>query len=225
MAKIKSVLEKLPLNTDVIIDAYGLKKILNGTIIDNWLSATGTLNAFENQLLELIYKKSFDRMGGWNEEELKMKLISHIFLIADFEVENEISTFYERILAQDVGAYHIHVKCDCLLAKPLGLTTPQSPYFFLQEFKKGKGDSYDPEGQMLAAMLVAQKLNQGHEQTAARPIYGAWLTGSIWYFTVLENQNYYFSQALDATQKDQLLQIIFILRKLKELIASANRLA
>jgi hypothetical protein len=218
MAKIKSTLEKLPLDTDIIIDAYGLKKILNGSILDNWLSATGKLNDFENQLLDLIYKKSFDRMGGWNEEELKMKLISHIFLIADFEVENEIATFYERILAQDVGSYHIHVKCDCLIAKPLGLTTPKSPYFFLQEFKKGKGDSYDPEGQMLAAMLVAQQRNQDNEPNATRPIFGAWLTGSIWYFTVIENQNYYFSKALDATEKDTLLQIVFILRKLKELI-------
>jgi hypothetical protein len=213
MAKLKSALEKLPLDTDVIIDAYGLKKILNGTVIDNWLSATGTLNEFESHLLELIYKKSFDRMGGWNEEELKMKLISHIFLIADFEVEDKISTFYERILNQDVGTYHIHVKCDCLIAKPLGLTTPKSPYFFLQEFKKGKGDSYDPEGQMLAAMLVAQQRNKDN-----KPIFGAWLTGSIWYFTVLEGQNYYFSQSFDATDKNTLIKIIFILRKLKELI-------
>jgi hypothetical protein len=213
MAKLKSSLEKLPLDTDIIIDAYGLKKILNGSVLDNWLSATGVLNGFESQLLELIYKKSFDRMGGWNEEELKMKLISHIFLIADFEVDNQISTFYERILNQDVGAYHIHVKCDCLIAKPLGLTTPKSPYFFLQEFKKGKGDSYDPEGQMLAAMLVAQQGNKD-----GKPIFGAWLTGSVWFFTVLHGQNYYFSQSFDATDKNTLIKIIFILRKLKELI-------
>ena len=213
MAKLKSTLEKLPLDTDVIIDAYGLVKILNGSVLDNWLSATGVLNDFESQLLELIYKKSYDRMGGWNEEELKMKLISHIFLIADFEVDNQISTFYERILNEDVGPYHIHVKCDCLIAKPLGLTTPKRPYFFLQEFKKGKGDSYDPEGQMLAAMLVAQQRNKDN-----KPIFGAWLTGSIWFFTVLQGQNYYFSQSFDAIDKPTLIKIIFILRKLKDLI-------
>jgi hypothetical protein len=213
MAKSKSSLEKLPLDTDIIIESYGLSKILNGSILTNWLSATGELNDFESHLIDLVYQKSFSRMGGWNEEELKMKLISHIFFIADVEVEGKISTFYERILNEAVGSYNINVKCDCLIAKPLGLTTPKNPYFFLQEFKKGKGDSYDPEGQMLAAMLVAQKRNQDD-----KPIYGAWLTGSVWFFTVLDGQSYFFSQSLDAAEKNTLIKIIFILRKLKELI-------
>ena len=167
----------------------------------------------QSQLLTTIYQKSLDRMGGWNEEELKMKLISILFFIADFEEDGKITTFYERTLNEIVGNYTIHVVCDCLIASPLGLTTPKNPYFFLQEFKKQKGDSNDPEGQMLAAMLAAQHLNND-----GKPIFGSWLTVSIWIFTILDGKNYYFSNAFDATNKDDLLQIVFILRKLKDLI-------
>jgi hypothetical protein len=78
---------------------------------------------------------------------------------------------------------------------------------------KKKKNSADPEGQMLAAMLIAQDMNKD-----GKPIYGAWLTGSTWIFTVLHEKNYYFSNNFDATNKVNLNKIVFILRKLKELV-------
>jgi hypothetical protein len=107
----------------------------------------------------------------------------------------------------------LSVTCDCLIASPLGYNTPKTPYFFLQEFKKEKEHSSDPEGQMLAAMLIAQTMNQNEQ-----PVYGAWLTGSTWIFTVLQGKNYYFSNNFDATNKNDLLKIVFIIRKLKVLV-------
>ena len=205
--------QKIAIQTDILIDEYQLTKTFGSPFLESWLQATGELTDLQEQLLNTIYKKSLDRMGGWNEEELKMKLISILFFIADFEEDGKITTFYERALNEIVGNFTIHVVCDCLIASPLGLTTPKNPYFFLQEFKKQKGDSNDPEGQMLAAMLAAQHLNND-----GKPIFGSWLTGSIWIFTILDGQNYYFSNAYDATNKQDLLQIIYILRKLKDLI-------
>lgn len=213
MAKVPSSLEKLQLDTDILLSTFQLSKFTGSTALDHWLSCTGELTNLQKELLEVVFKKSINRMGGWNEEELKMKLISFIFLIADFEEDGKIATFYERSMAATIENHRLSVKCDCLIARPLGFNTPKTPYFFLQEFKRGKGDSYDPEGQMLAAMLIAQFKNADN-----KPIYGAWLTGGIWYFTLLEGQNYYMSKSYDATQKAELLQIIFILRKLKELI-------
>ena len=204
---------KLLNDTDVLIDAFGLDKVYDTPEIANWVTATGLLTPLQSDLLDDIYLKTFKRVGGWNEEEVKMKLISFLFYAANHEEDGKIATFYERTLNEVVGNYTIHVVCDCLVASPLGLTTPKNPYFFLQEFKRQKGDSNDPEGQMLAAMLAAQHLNND-----GKPIFGSWLTGSIWIFTVLEGNNYYFSNAFDATDKQDLLQIVFILRKLKDLI-------
>ena len=213
MAQLKSVLEKLPLDTDILLSSFQLSKFTGNVPLNHWLSCTGELNNLQNELLEVVFQKSINRMGGWNEEELKMKLISFIFLIADFEEDGKIATFYERSMSATFGNHRLSVKCDCLIARPLGFNTPKTPYFFLQEFKRGKGDSYDPEGQMLAAMLIAQ-----HKNSDDKPIYGAWLTGGIWFFTLLDGKNYYMSSAYDAAKKSDLLQIIFILRKLKDLI-------
>jgi hypothetical protein len=213
MAKSASILERLPLDTDILLSAFQLTKLTGNALLNHWLSCTGELNNLQKELLEVVFQKSINRMGGWNEEELKMKLISFIFLIADFEEDGKIATFYERSMSAIIDNQRLSVKCDCLIARPLGFNTPKTPYFFLQEFKRGKGDSYDPEGQMLAAMLIAQYKNADN-----KPIYGAWLTGGIWFFTILDGKNYYMSNAHDATQKAELLQIIFILRKLKELI-------
>jgi hypothetical protein len=83
----------------------------------------------------------------------------------------------------------------------------------LKEFKRRKKGANDPEGQMLAAMLIAQYKNQDN-----KPVYGAWLTGTIWEFAVLEGKTLHASLTFDSTKPKDLLQIVFILRKLKELI-------
>ena len=66
---------------------------------------------------------------------------------------------------------------------------------------------------MLAAMLIAQFKNNDN-----KPLYGAWLTGTIWEFAVLEGKTLHASITFDSTKPNDLLQIVFILRKLKELI-------
>jgi hypothetical protein len=204
---------QLAINTDVIISTFSLSKFFGGEPLETWFAGQFVLTATQQELFETIYKRAIHRIGGWNEEELKMKFISILLLIADIEEDGQICTFFERNMAATIEKYYISVKTDCLIATPLGYNTPKRPYFFLQEYKRQKGDRYDPEAQMLAAMLVAQAQNKD-----GKPIYGAWLTGSIWFFTVLIGKNYHTSSAFDTHQKEDLLKIIFILRNLKTLI-------
>lgn len=205
--------DKISIDTDTLLDTFQLIRSQECVHLNNWLSATGKLDDFEQHLLDLISQRALYRMGGWNEEELKMKFISHLFLIANIEEEGSIATFFERTLSAVIDNHKLSVICDCLVATPKGFTTPKVPYFFLQEYKKQKGDANDPEGQMLAAMLIAQ-----HQNKDDKPLYGAWLVGSIWYFTVLNGKNYCTSPTYDANKKADLLQIVFMLKKLKELI-------
>jgi hypothetical protein len=107
----------------------------------------------------------------------------------------------------------ISVICDAFLASPLGINTPKKPYFFLQEFKKGKKSQDDAEGQMLIAMLIAQELNKDDN-----PVYGCYLQGRYWYFSTLLHDNYCLSRSFDATQPLELAQIIHILQNLKNII-------
>lgn len=62
-------------------------------------------------------------------------------------------------------------------------------------------------------MLMAQELNQDNH-----PIYGGYLFGSTWNFATLQGNDYCVSREFLASKPEDLLQIVFILRHLKELI-------
>jgi hypothetical protein len=66
---------------------------------------------------------------------------------------------------------------------------------------------------MLAGMLIAQEKNQDHQ-----PLYGSYIIGTDWYFTTLLGQNYTSSWEYDIRNHDDIVAIVLILRKLKELI-------
>ena len=142
-----------------------------------------------------------------------MHFLSFVFHAAKPEIRNKIKLFYERPLAGVVRGTSLSVVCDAMLATPFGINTPKAPYFFLQEFKKGKKAQDDAEGQMLIAMLIAQEQNKDN-----KPLYGCYLQGRFWYFASLHGTQYCLSKAYDATQTDQLIQIIHILQNLKSII-------
>lgn len=142
-----------------------------------------------------------------------MRFISHLLLIADIEVDHRIALFYERPFSAKIDDHTLRVVADCLIATPATFARPKHPYFFMQEYKRSKGDYKDPEAQMLMAMMIAQELNQdGH------PLYGSYVYGSRWRFCTLLDRNYCQSPEYDADKYDDLLQIVFVLRRLKELI-------
>ncbi len=203
--------KRLPLDIDSILVHFELPRLRTGLVIDTWIQATGTLTDAETKRLDKLHQKALKSADGWNEEELKMKFISLIFDVADIEESDKIVSFYERPMTAVLRNVKISVICDCLLASAAGIATPKTPYFFLQEFKKQKGDSNDPEAQMLAAMLVAQ-----HRNADEKPVYGAWVVGSIWNFTLLLTNEYFVSPKFDASDRDDLNRIMFVIRQLKE---------
>jgi hypothetical protein len=205
-----------------VIDTFSIVKIFDCAILKNWLSNNnGSLKPSHQDILEdarLVLLRKWDE---WNEEELKMNFISLVILAAQIEEPNRINTYYERRLVGDVANTNISVIVDFMIASPMNSGRPKTPYFFMQEAPsqpspKGKEcqeDTHDPEGQMLAAMILAQELNKNNQ-----PLYGSWIQGKIWYFTVLNGKDYCVSQAFDAADKNDLSQIVFILRHLKILI-------
>ena len=204
---------KQAIDIDSLLDTFQLSILDSHPILENWLNASGKLNMDDDRLLKILHNRIVKYGDYWNEEELKINFIGLLFLLVDIDEEGKIKTFFERSLSAIIENIQLSVKCDCLIASPKGKGTPKAPYFFLQEYKKQKGDKNDPEGQMMAAMLIAQEINQDKKS-----IYGTWIVGSIWWFAVLDGKNYIKSRKFDATQEHDLLQIVFILRKLKELI-------
>lgn len=210
--------EKLPLDINTLLDVFGIEVISTSIVLDDWLNVGYELTPAQADLLQAAQASFLLQGDEWNEEELKVKFLSFLFFIADIDTPKKIQTFYERSLSATVSGELLAVKCDCMVATPKGKGAPKYPYFFLQEFKKQKGDKADPEGQMFAAMLIARQLNPIAENQTVMPVYGAWLVGNQWRFTVLDQNQYAYSRYYDATDSGDLLQIVYILRKLKDII-------
>jgi hypothetical protein len=203
-----------------LANTFQIRRQPTSPYLDEWLAASGVLNAYETESLDYLYAQAAYDGNYWNEEELKMRLVSQVIFMARLDIPDRIRVFYERHLSRIVDTIPLQVKADCLVATPGAFNTHQKPYFFLQEYKRGRGDratdrTKDPEAQMLAAMLISQTLN-----TDEHPLYGSYIIGTDWYFTTLHNRDYATSREYDIRQRDDLTQIIFILRRLKELILS-----
>jgi hypothetical protein len=196
-----------------VLERFNIKKNQTCVALQDWLKATGSIVQSEDDILQYI-RAELEKFGrDWNEEELKINFIAFVFFLARINVEDKIQVFFERSMSGEVDGIPIFVKVDAMVATPTIANRPKMPFFFLQEFKWSLGDDHDPEGQMLAAMVLAQELNQDN-----KVIYGCWLQGKFWNFTTLIEHNYCTSKTYDATDMEDLIQIIFILRKLKELI-------
>ena len=208
-------MDKLGYDLALIIETFSINVPDESTLLNDWLAADYTLNQFEQWLFDRVYARTRIDGGYWNEEELKIKFVGSVFDLADVDTKDKIKVFYERPFAATVEGYALSVVTDCMIAKPLPFNKPQKPYFFFQEFKKKRGEKNDPEAQMLTAMLIAQEMNQDNQ-----PIYGGFLFGPYWQFAILDDRTYINSRDFNATNADDLRSIIYILRKLKDLILS-----
>lgn len=203
------------LRIEKVLTTFHIKETTQCSALDELLT-TGeqSLDTIELAIIDLALQRYTQRYRGWNEEELKMHFISSILNVADPYIEGTCKTFFERPLEGILNNYKVHVVTDCMIASYDEGGAPQKPYFFLQEFKqKQLWGKTDPQGQMLVAMLLAQDRNADDKF-----IYGCFVKENNWRFTTLKGLNYCVSRQFDSTQKYDLLQIVFILRKLKVLI-------
>jgi hypothetical protein len=197
-----------------VIDRFNIEKIFNSAVLNQWVNIPSLpLKTAYQEVLEEVRQNLLLKWDEWNEEELKINFISFVLFVAQLNEPKRIATYFERKLSGKVNDIPISVKVDCMIATPMKSGRPKVPYFCMQEYKKSKGDSHDPEGQMLAAMILAQNLNAD-----GKPLYGCWIQGKIWHFTVLQGTDYIVSQSFDATSATQIIQIVSILNRLKQLV-------
>ena len=182
-------------------------------LMQEWLTINPPqLTGSEEELFEEIHGLVAERIDGWREEELKMNFIAFVLKLGYFNSSEKVSGYYDRIISADIDGQFLKVKTDFMLAKGI-LDMPEKPYFHFQEYKRQKDPYGDPTAQLIEAMLIAQELNQNK-----KPIYGAYIIGKFWDFVVLQGREYCISKSYDCTEKEDLLQIIGILRKFKQIL-------
>ena len=202
------------LRSEKVLTTFHIKTKKHCTHLNELIGEQTTLTHVEDTILDMAIERYHDIGRGWNEEELKMHFISYVFAVANTNIIDVCKTFFERPLSGIINNYELNVITDCMVASYDEAGNPVMPYFFLQEYKQAQRfGKTDPQGQMLAAMLLAQQKNADN-----KPLYGCYVIERNWFFTTLIGLDYCVSQQYDSTQKDDLLQIVYILRKLKELI-------
>ena len=146
--------------------------------------------------LEYLRKLALEYIESWNEDEYKFFFISRFIGLVDF-VSTHYKAFTQRPLAVKYqnDTQKTEGLVEFMLAK--GIQTPKKPHLFLHEYKPEKRRDNDPLGQLLIAMVAAQKLNQD-----GKPIYGIYLNGRNWFIVILESQSYAVSLAYDITSED-----------------------
>jgi hypothetical protein len=202
-------------NEAELIKMFQLKRAVGNhkhPLMQELTDCTTTLNAGEQYLFDDTFKDLGEKISGWNEEMLKMNLIAFILRLGHLRETDRYKTYYESTVQATVENNFLKVKADMMIAKGI-LEIPEVPYFYFQEYKKVKDPKGDVTGQLLEAMLIAQELNKN-----GKPLYGCTVFGREWEFYVMQDKNYYISKVYNCTDEQDLLQIIAILRKFKEIL-------
>jgi len=190
---------------------FDLNQVKKHILLTNWIeqSKNYEIDEFEKKLLIRMQERLVYRVDDWNEFELIEHFIAPVFNLIDFNTDT-YGMFSERLLKATISNYELSGNPDAIIAK--GRRAPETPYFCFHEYKKEKEPLGDPAGQCLAAMLVAQELNNNK-----RPIYGITVKGEKWQFIVLQGREYAVSNSYKGTD-EELYEIVKLLKHLKTII-------
>jgi hypothetical protein len=200
---------------DELIDMFNLKRIVGNDkhpLMQEWTTTSAVLNTGEQYMFDLITQDLGKKIRGWNEEMLKMNFIAFVLKLGRIEETDFYKTYYESLLEATVEGYFLKVRTDMVIAAGI-LETPKVPYFYFQEYKKVKDPKGDVTGQLLEAFLCAQEKNKN-----LNPLYGCTVWGREWEFYIMQQKTYCISRAYNCTNNEDLMQIIAILRKFKEIL-------
>ena len=192
---------------------FHLTVLESGPVLEEWMNGHAEISSFEQEALSSLQSLVKAHVYDWNETELAYNFIGPLMTLVRFNAK-AFNFFAERPLSGVIDGIAITGKPDGMIAS--GFREPQQPYFCLQEYKKEKDPEGDPVAQVLAAMLVAQELNQHR-----LPVYGCYIKGEVWHFMTLQERSYAISQGYLASRPADLEDIFRVLKHLKSIILAA----
>jgi hypothetical protein len=181
--------------------------------MQEWLDAPlPVLDVVEQGNFDKYSSRVIENINGWNEEELKMKFIAHIIELGLLVEGNGITTCFDRTFSATVEGIKLVTKSDFMVASGY-MNVIKQPFFHFQEYKPVLNPTGEPMAQLLEAFLIAQSQNEN-----PLPLYGVEVVGNQWRFVIMEGKEYCISPSFDCLKRADLMQIIAILRKFKEIL-------
>ncbi|MCU0445385.1 MAG: hypothetical protein MUE85_10740 [Microscillaceae bacterium] len=186
---------------------FGIDRVHEHKALKDWLNVSPAKPLSER--VEKLRLELTQNIENWNEDELKMMFIALLLAEIGFNNLPHYKVFTQRMFTLQTPEVEASGRVEWFVAT--GKQIPRNPFFFLQEFKPEKNGGNDPLGQLLIAMVDAQIMNNNPQQC----LYGCYNIGRIWFFVVLIGKEYGVSRAYDATQTDDLTDMVAILKKVK----------
>lgn len=200
-----------------LFNHFGLKKVKTLPTLQAWLATeTENITESEEHALTKLRLKIEEEIDSWQEDELKSFFIIPLMELIDFRRLPYYKPFTQRNISATVKdlkneEMELNGRVEFLVAK--GLQDPETPFFFVHEYKPEVGTKNDPIGQLLVSMFAAQQLNKDEKE-----MYGLYIIGRNWFFVILAGREYSISKAYDSTQPQPLIEIYLILKKAKKYI-------
>lgn len=189
---------------------FGLRRVEELPLLQEWLTVDSIdIPPEERKQVETLRKRVKRHALDWNEAEMKFHFLGPLMNVVDFDTEY-YNSFAERPLQVQIEDEVALGIVDFMVAS--GEQVPEAPYFCLHEYKPEEKSSNDTSGQLLIAMVAAQQANRAAGRDI--PIYGAFVIGRNFYFMVLDDDQYAFSDVFPVTQED-IFAVFVILRKVK----------
>jgi hypothetical protein len=198
-----------------LIDIFKLNRISTRLtpLLEAWINVSPPLlDMVDQAIFDKLLVKGQIGIGGWSEEDLKMKFISVVLELGQMIDDGKVTGFFDKIISATVEGTVLVVKSDFMYAAG-HLNLFKTPFFHFQEYKPELNPAGEPIAQLLEAFLIAQVKNQNQ-----KPLYGVTIVGAYWKFVVMEGKDYCLSRSFEATQKGDLLAIIAILRKFRQIL-------
>jgi hypothetical protein len=193
-------------------DTFSIVKRSSLPLMEKWLATVHEPDTHRVVLLDEIRNDLIEYANSWNEDELKMCFISPLISLVHYS-NAEYKIFTQRNLSATFPTLGVEAngRIEWLISK--GKLKPKHPFFCLHEYKQENRMDSDPLGQLLVAMVVAQLHNESD-----MPIYGCYVIGRLWFFVLLQGNQYAVSLAYDATKKEDLKCIFSALSEVKFVI-------
>ncbi|PWK17831.1 hypothetical protein LV89_04278 [Arcicella aurantiaca] len=195
--------------TEDLIVSFNLVENPKSAILKSWIDVKIPISDTVKIELDEIKEELQDSSEFYNEEELKLFVISRLLNLIKLKGHN-YRTFAERTINAKIEGIDMRGRVELIVA--MGIQKPRIPFFFIHEYKPEIKQNNDPRGQLLAAMLTAQELNN-HQF----PILGCYVIGKNWRFVTLENKEFSVSKAYESS-RDDIFHIYMILMEAKERI-------
>lgn len=199
-----------------LISTFNLIRVIatQTPLMKEWLdNELLELSILEQYVFDRVLNKAQKNIAGWSEEDLKIKFIGTVLDLGQMSDDDKgVVSYFDKMISATVEGVKLTVKSDFMLAKGI-LDVYGTPYFHFQEYKPYKNPSGDSMAQLLEAFLIAQVKNNNQN-----PLYGIDIIGANWRFVIMEGKTYCISKAFDSTDKEDLMQIIAILRKFRKIL-------